>query len=56
MMSKANGVMERLLQLGRDAGELAVEGRADRVDRGNNHDGNAGRDEAVFDRRSATRP
>jgi hypothetical protein len=41
--------MERLLQRGRDVGELAVEGRADRVHGRNTHDRNASRDQAVFD-------
>jgi hypothetical protein len=49
MMSQLMEWMERLLQLGRDVGELAVEGRANRVHGRNNHDRNASRDQAVFD-------
>jgi hypothetical protein len=39
-----------LLELGRNAGELAVERAADRIDRRNNHNGNARGDEPVLDR------
>jgi hypothetical protein len=53
MMSQANGVPERLLKLGRDAGELAVERAADRVDRRNDHHGDTGGDETILDRGSA---
>jgi len=44
-------VRESLLQLGRDAGELAVEGRADRIDGRDDHNGNASGDEAIFNGR-----
>ena len=39
-----------LLELRRDAGETAVEGRADRIDGRDDHNGNASGDEAVLDR------
>jgi hypothetical protein len=45
--------LECLLQLGRDAGELAVERAADGVDSRDDYNGNAGCDEAIFDRGSA---
>ena len=41
---------EILLQLGRNARELAVERRADRIDRRDDHDRDTGGDQAVFDR------
>jgi hypothetical protein len=45
--------MECLLQLGRDAVELAVERAANGIDSRDDHNGNAGSDEAVLDRGSA---
>jgi hypothetical protein len=39
---------EILLQLGRNARELAVERRADRIDRRDDHDRDTGGDQAVF--------
>src|SRR5215468_10213472 len=39
-----------LLQLGRNAVELAVERAADRIDRRNDHNGDASSDEAVLNR------
>jgi len=39
---------ESLLQLGRNARELAVERGADRIDRRNDHDRDTGGDQAVF--------
>jgi hypothetical protein len=42
--------IEMLLKLGRNAGELAVERAADRIDCRNNHNGNAGGNKSVFDR------
>jgi len=45
--------MSRLLQLGRDAVELGIEAGADRIDGGDDHDRNAGGNQAVFNRGSA---
>jgi hypothetical protein len=42
-----------LLKLGRNAGELAVERGADRIDRGDDHDRNARSNQTVFNGRSA---
>jgi hypothetical protein len=41
---------EILLQMGRNARELAVERGADRIDRRNDHDRDTGGDQAVFNR------
>jgi hypothetical protein len=46
-------VMSQLLKLGRDAVELGVEARADRIDRGNDHDRNAGGNQTIFNRGGA---
>ena len=45
--------VQNLFQLGRYAVELAVQGRTNRVDRCNDHDRNAGSDQAVFNRGGA---
>ena len=42
-----------LLKLGRNAGEIGVERAADRIDRRNNHNGNASSDQTIFDRGSS---